>query len=117
MKNHELVTDYEFEHILYEHRPVKDKGGDPVEGLHAVWIVLDNPGQLNSYTTDMVKEVILAFPCYGNGHLGALWTAHLVDSVIDGHVLRELALYLDYLVAGLKARLPGRGVLYGSDYS
>ncbi|MGD8328730.1 MAG: 6-oxocyclohex-1-ene-1-carbonyl-CoA hydratase [Acidobacteriota bacterium] len=61
MKNHELVTDYEFEHILYEHRPVKDKGGDPVEGLHAVWIVLDNPGQLNSYTTDMVKEVILAF--------------------------------------------------------
>jgi len=61
MKNHELVDDYEFEHILYEHRPAKDREGRPVEGLYAVWIVLDNPAQLNSYTTDMVKEVILAF--------------------------------------------------------
>jgi 6-oxo-cyclohex-1-ene-carbonyl-CoA hydrolase len=61
MRNHELVTDYEFEHILYEHRPVKDKNGSQVEGLHAVWILLDNPSQLNSYTTDAVKEVILAF--------------------------------------------------------
>ena len=61
MKNHELVSDYEFEHILYEHHPVKDKQGVAVDGLHAVWILLDNPAQLNSYTTDMVKEVILAF--------------------------------------------------------
>ncbi len=61
MKNHELVSDYEFEHILYEHRPVKDKQGGEVDGLHAVWIMLDNPQQLNSYTTDAVKEVILAF--------------------------------------------------------
>ena len=61
MKSHELVDDYDFEHIRYEHRPVKDREGKPVEGLHAVWIVLDNPSQLNSYTTDMVKEVILAF--------------------------------------------------------
>ncbi len=61
MKNHELVTDYEFEHILYEQRPVKDKSGSPVEGLHAVWIMLDNQEQLNSYTTDAVKEIILAF--------------------------------------------------------
>jgi len=61
MKNHELVTDYEFEHIRYEHRPVKNKQGAAVEGLHAVWIMLDNQAQLNSYTTDAVKEVILAF--------------------------------------------------------
>jgi 6-oxo-cyclohex-1-ene-carbonyl-CoA hydrolase len=61
MKDHELVSDYRFEHILYEQRPVKDRHGDPVDGLHAVWIMLDNPAQLNSYTTDAVKEVILAF--------------------------------------------------------
>jgi 6-oxo-cyclohex-1-ene-carbonyl-CoA hydrolase len=32
-----------------------------VPGLHAVWITLDNPQELNSYTTDTIKEVILAF--------------------------------------------------------
>jgi 6-oxo-cyclohex-1-ene-carbonyl-CoA hydrolase len=32
-----------------------------VEGLHNVWITLDNPKELNSYTTETVKEVILAF--------------------------------------------------------
>ncbi len=61
MKNHELVADYEFEHIRYEQRPAKDKHGADVAGLHAVWISLDNPEQLNSYTTDAVKELILAF--------------------------------------------------------
>ncbi len=61
MKNHELVAEREFEHILYERRPVKDKDGAVVDGLHAVWIILDNQPQLNSYTTDMVKDVILAF--------------------------------------------------------
>ncbi|MEE9561940.1 MAG: 6-oxocyclohex-1-ene-1-carbonyl-CoA hydratase [Thermoanaerobaculia bacterium] len=47
--------------MLYEHRPVVDRSGEPVEGLHNVWITLDNPKELNSYTTDTVKEVILAF--------------------------------------------------------
>jgi 6-oxo-cyclohex-1-ene-carbonyl-CoA hydrolase len=32
-----------------------------VEGLFNAWIVLDNVPQLNSYTTDTIKEVILAF--------------------------------------------------------
>jgi 6-oxocyclohex-1-ene-carbonyl-CoA hydrolase len=47
--------------VRYEKRPVKDVGGKPVVGLYNAWIVLDNPTQLNSYTTDMVKSVILAF--------------------------------------------------------
>ena len=54
LKNHELVPDHPFRSIRYERRPVSD-------GLYAAWIVMDNPDQLNSYTTDMVKEVILAF--------------------------------------------------------
>ena len=60
-KNHQLVEDLKFTEILYEHRPVLGEDGDPVEGLHNTWITLNNPGQLNSYTTKMVKEVILAF--------------------------------------------------------
>jgi len=47
--------------VLYEKRPVKDWAGKPVAGLFNAWITLDNPTQFNSYTTDMVKAVILAF--------------------------------------------------------
>ena len=42
-------------------KPVLRPDGTPAPGLHNVWITLNNPDQLNSYTTDMVKEVILAF--------------------------------------------------------
>ncbi len=59
--NHELVPDYRFTAIRYEQRPVHDRAGQPVEGLHQVWIWLDNEAQLNSYTTEAVKEIILAF--------------------------------------------------------
>ena len=61
LKSHTLVPDVAFREILYELRPVKDPAGKPVPGLHNAWIILDNPQQLNSYTTGAVKEVILAF--------------------------------------------------------
>jgi 6-oxo-cyclohex-1-ene-carbonyl-CoA hydrolase len=61
LKSHTLVDDYEYKHIRYELRPVLDPSGNAVEGLFNAWISLDNPGQYNSYTTDAVKEVILAF--------------------------------------------------------
>jgi 6-oxo-cyclohex-1-ene-carbonyl-CoA hydrolase len=47
--------------VIYEKHPVKDAAGKPVAGLFNAWITLDNPTQFNSYTTDMVKGVILAF--------------------------------------------------------
>ncbi len=47
--------------VLYEKRPVIGNDGQPVAGLYNAWIVLNNPAQFNSYTTDMVKSVILAF--------------------------------------------------------
>jgi 6-oxo-cyclohex-1-ene-carbonyl-CoA hydrolase len=59
--NHELIDDHDYNEILYEERPVFDSGGVAVDGLHAVWIMLDNPEQLNSYTTSSAKEIILAF--------------------------------------------------------
>src|SRR5215470_9145995 len=51
--------------VLYEKRPVLGGDGAPVAGLYNVWITLNNPAQFNSYTTDMVKAVILAFRAAG----------------------------------------------------
>ena len=61
MKSHNLTPDFEPGSIVVSKRPVFDRDGVPVEGLHNVWITLNNPAELNSYTTEMVKEVILAF--------------------------------------------------------
>ncbi len=59
--NHELIENYEFKGVRYELRAAKTPDGEPAEGLHNAWIWLDNPKQFNSYTTDMVKSVIMAF--------------------------------------------------------
>ena len=61
LKNHELAEGHELRNVRFGARPVKDASGRFVDGLHAATIALDNPKQLNSYTTDMVKDVILAF--------------------------------------------------------
>ena len=61
LKNHELVTGWDFPGVRYDKKPCRDAQGEVVEGLYDVWITLDNPKQLNSYTTDMVKGVILGF--------------------------------------------------------
>ncbi len=47
--------------VLYEKRPAKRRDGSIAEGLYNAWIILNNPKQYNSYTTDMVKATILAF--------------------------------------------------------
>ena len=60
LKSHTLVPEVAYRHIGYERRPARDAKGAPAEGLSNAWIVLDNPDQLNSYTTEMVKEMILA---------------------------------------------------------
>jgi 6-oxo-cyclohex-1-ene-carbonyl-CoA hydrolase len=60
MKSHNLIEAPPRANILVEHRPVQALDGAPVAGLHNVWITLNNPAELNSYTTDMAKEVILA---------------------------------------------------------
>jgi 6-oxo-cyclohex-1-ene-carbonyl-CoA hydrolase len=59
--DHDLVPGFELRSIRYETRPVRDRSGRVAEGLHQIWIALDNERQLNSYTTAAVKEVILAF--------------------------------------------------------
>ncbi len=47
--------------VLYEKRPATRRDGSVAAGLYNVWIILNNPKQYNSYTTDMVKATILAF--------------------------------------------------------
>ena len=59
-KNHDLV-EIPFSAIRYLHRPIRRPDGAEVEGLHSTWIQIDNPSQLNSYTTQAIKEIILAF--------------------------------------------------------
>ncbi len=58
-KDHQLTAPSAHPGVLYEERPLRDPEGGSVPGLHVVWIILDNPRQLNSYTTEMVKGVIL----------------------------------------------------------
>ena len=63
-KDHGLVAPHVWQAskgVRYEKCPVKGEDGRPVTGLYNAWITLDNPGQFNSYTTDMVKATILAF--------------------------------------------------------
>ncbi len=65
LNNHNLV-DIEIEKLCdgmvrYELRPARRLDGREAEGLYNAWIILNNPGQYNSYTTDMCKAVILAF--------------------------------------------------------
>ena len=65
MKDHNLVPEHIrltiSKGVRYEKCPVKSEDGKPVAGLYNAWITLDNSQQYNSYTTDMVKGVILAF--------------------------------------------------------
>ncbi len=58
-KNHDLSSVHDYPGVVIDHLPVKDSTGQVAEGLHAVRIMLDNPSQLNSYTTAMVKGVIM----------------------------------------------------------
>ncbi len=58
LKNHNLALG-DFPGLLYEEVPIRDSAGRVAEGLHSIRITLNNPKQLNSYTTEMVKGVIL----------------------------------------------------------
>ena len=52
--------------VRYEKRPATTPDGKRVPGLYNAWIWLDNQAQYNSYTTEMVKAVILAFRAASN---------------------------------------------------
>ena len=66
LKDHELFKgkDYfgtEAPCTMYEKRPIIDAEGNVIKGLYSAWVILNNPKQYNSYTTEMVKGVIAGF--------------------------------------------------------
>ena len=65
LKNHDLGV-LAVPGVRYERREARTPDGKRVEGLYNAWIWLDNPAQYNSYTTEMVKAVILAFRTASN---------------------------------------------------
>ncbi len=65
LKDHDLAT-RSGEGVRFEKRPARDARGGETPGLFNAWITLDNPAQFNSYTTEMVKQVILAFRAASN---------------------------------------------------
>ena len=65
MKNHELA-EISVPGVKVEKLPARTPAGKVAAGLYHLWIWLDNPQQFNSYTTDMVKGVILAFRAASN---------------------------------------------------
>jgi 6-oxo-cyclohex-1-ene-carbonyl-CoA hydrolase len=60
LENHLLTTEVVAPGILYEKRPAVTPDGKVAEGLFHARITLDNPGQFNAYTTDMLRGLILA---------------------------------------------------------
>jgi 6-oxo-cyclohex-1-ene-carbonyl-CoA hydrolase len=93
MYDHDLVPGLELRHVRVERRPVFDPGGKVVEGLHNLWIVLDNEGEMNSYTTDTIKEVILAFRHASNDRAAvcAVFTGAGAKAFCAGGNTREYA--------------------------
>jgi hypothetical protein len=73
MKNHNLCEAKFNDKVVVEQSPVFDRQGIKVEGLHVTWIILNNPDELNSYTTEMVKR------------LGARWGKHRFSAFVRGH--------------------------------
>ena len=64
-KNHNLA-EITVPGLRIEKRPAKTPDGKTAAGLYNFWIWLDNAAQYNSYTTDMVKGIILAFRAASN---------------------------------------------------
>ncbi|MCC7431228.1 6-oxocyclohex-1-ene-1-carbonyl-CoA hydratase [bacterium] len=94
-KNHDLDPDFNFTEIRYELKPCLDFNGNQVEGLFNAWIILDNPSQFNSYTTQMVKEVIMAFRTASNSRnvVCVVFTASGTKAFCTGGNVKEYAEY------------------------
>ena len=63
IKDHQIFNDEHFGTeppcTGYEKKPlVNPETGETVEGLYSAWITLNNPAQMNSYTTKMIKGVL-----------------------------------------------------------
>jgi len=65
LRNHDLA-EIVVPGVKLEKRPARTPDGRTAAGLYNAWIWLDNPGQYNSYNTEMVKGLTLAFRTASN---------------------------------------------------
>lgn len=96
MKNHDLIENYSFqEDLIYEKRPCYDIQGKEISNLYSAWIIFNNPKQYNSYTTQMVKDVILAFNHASNDQsvVAVIFTAIGDKAFCTGGNTKEYAEY------------------------
>jgi 6-oxo-cyclohex-1-ene-carbonyl-CoA hydrolase len=95
LKDHDLVSDPDFRAIRVERRPVRQPDGAPAKGLHNVWVSLDNPAQLNSYTTAAIKEIIVAFRAASSDRraVAVVFTGTGHDAFCTGGNTKEYAEY------------------------
>ncbi len=95
LKDHTLTPEWVVPGVLYEKRPATTPDGAVVPGLYNAWITLDNPDQFNSYTTDMVKGVILAFRAASNARdvVAAVFTGSGDKAFCTGGNTKEYAEY------------------------
>jgi 6-oxo-cyclohex-1-ene-carbonyl-CoA hydrolase len=99
MKDHDLWGDEHFGKeapcTIYEKRPILDPKGRPVEGLYSAWVILNNPRQYNSYTTEMVKGVISGFhkASMDRSVVAVVFTAMGTDAFCTGGNTKEYAEY------------------------
>jgi 6-oxocyclohex-1-ene-carbonyl-CoA hydrolase len=95
VNNHNLVEVTSPQELLVERRPVRDRSGKAVDGLHNIWITLNNPKELNSYTTSMVKELILSLREASNDRaaVAVVLTGAGTRSFCSGGNTREYAEY------------------------
>jgi len=94
--DHRIVPHHSFsEMVRYAERPIFNKKGEVVSDLHSVWITLNNPKDLNSYTTEMVKEVIMAFDHAGadRRNIATVFTGEGEKSFCTGGNTKEYAEY------------------------
>jgi 6-oxocyclohex-1-ene-carbonyl-CoA hydrolase len=61
LKDHETSPGVPVARVGYEERPCRDAQGRAIDGLHHVWITLANPEELNSYTTEALRDLVVAF--------------------------------------------------------
>lgn len=95
-RDHDLApSEPKSDMVRYELRPCRTPSGGVAEGLYAAWIVLDNPAQYNSYTTAMVKDVILSFRRASNARdvVAVVFTGSGDKAFCTGGNVKEYAEY------------------------
>ena len=98
-KNHFLWGEEHFSStapgVLYEKKPVLDHQGNAIDGVYSAWIILNNPKQYNSYTTEMVKGVIAGFQraSADSSVVSAVFTAMGDKAFCTGGNVKEYAEY------------------------